>query len=89
MVFADTVMRDQTAVPHDHNVSPVAITTHGRTSTKRGPEDNVDVDRLAKIPRSAETCTRFVIDKPIELTRFVVSAIVERKWSPKGVQAHV
>jgi hypothetical protein len=89
MVIADIVMRDQTAVSPDHSVSPVAIMTHGRTSTKRVSEDIVDIDRLAKMPRLAETCTRFVFDKLIELTPFIVSAIVEKNRLPKGVQACV
>jgi hypothetical protein len=89
MVFADTVMRDQTAVSPDHNVSPIAFKTHGSTSTKRGSEETVDIDRLAKIPRLAETCTHSVFGKLIELMAFVVSAVIEEHWLPKGVQAFV
>jgi hypothetical protein len=82
-------MRNPTVVSPSHNVSPVAITTHGSTTTKRVSEDTVDIDRLAKIPRLAEKCTRFAFDKLIVLTPFIVSAVIEEQWFAKGVQACV
>jgi hypothetical protein len=53
------MMRDPPVGSAGRNAYHIAFDTQGSTSTKRLPEDIVDVARPTKIPRLTETCTFF------------------------------
>jgi hypothetical protein len=53
------MLRDLPVGSSGRNTYDIAFDTQGSTSTKRLPEDIVDVARSTKRPRLTETCTFF------------------------------
>jgi hypothetical protein len=54
--------------PEFHNNDLAAFKTQGNASTKRSPEDNVDIAKPAKVARLNQTCKSSMLNKLIDLT---------------------